>query len=176
MILKTSNRRKQLLDILKNSDSPTSASFLAERFGVSRQVIVGDIAILRASGISITSTSKGYVFEYNDEEKKYPYEGVIAVCHTANQLADELYSIVDFGGTIINVTIDHPIYGTLVGNMDVSSRYEADLFIEKSEAVDNSALLSILTDGIHIHKIGTRDKKTFDLIKKVLVEKGIALS
>lgn len=175
MILKSGDRREKLLDILRNSDVPTSANSLAERFGVSRQVIVGDIAILRAAGNAITSTSKGYVLEEKGTKKQYPYEGVIAVCHSAEQLAEELYDIVDFGGAIINVTIDHPIYGTIEGNMDVTSRYEADLFIEKSVACDHAALLSTLTDGIHIHRIGARDKKTFDLIKKVLTEKGIAL-
>ncbi len=176
MILNTSDRRKKISEVLKDADRPVSASSLAEQFGVSRQIIVGDIAILRASGEPIVSTPRGYLVEDKGNDEQHPYEGVIAVRHTADKLAEELYTIVDFGGTIINVTIDHPLYGMMVGRMDVTSRYEADRFIKKCEAFDNSSLLSRLTDGIHIHTIGTRDKETFDLIREVLAQKGIALS
>mgnify|MGYP000912381189 CR=1 FL=1 len=176
MVLNTSSRRNKILEVLKSSGQPVSANTLAEQCGVTRQIIVGDIAILRAASEPIVSTAKGYVFEPKGDETQYPYEGVIAVRHTADRLREELYTIVDFGGVVLNVTIDHPLYGLMVGKMHITSRYEVDLFIEKSAVFENAPLLSNLTDGIHIHTIGTRDKETFDLIRGVLTEKGIALS
>lgn len=54
-------RRKAIADVLRAADAPISASALAEKFSVSRQIIVGDIALLRSSGEEILATPRGYV-------------------------------------------------------------------------------------------------------------------
>ena len=54
-------RKDNIIQKLQSTDSPVSASSLAKEFGVSRQIIVGDIAILRAEGHDISSTPRGYV-------------------------------------------------------------------------------------------------------------------
>ena len=54
-------RRKQLLELLAGSERPVSGTALAKRLGVSRQVIVQDIALLRANGTEIFSASRGYL-------------------------------------------------------------------------------------------------------------------
>lgn len=167
-------RRNEILDRLKQADTPISASFLAQQLSVSRQIIVGDVAILRAAGAHISATPRGYIFD--DKTGAFPYEGLLACRHTPEQLQDELYAIVDYGGFIIDVTIEHPIYGQLSGPLNLGSRYDVDLFLEKIRNAENARPLSVLTDGVHLHRIGCKDEKTFQLIKKVLSQKGIIFS
>ena len=54
-------RRIELMNRLKQENRPLSGAELAKEFGVSRQVIVQDIALLRATNRNILSTNKGYV-------------------------------------------------------------------------------------------------------------------
>lgn len=89
-------------------------------------------------------------------------------------MQEELYTVVDFGATVLDVTVEHSIYGQLSGKLELSSRYDVDLFIDKIKRT-NTRPLSDLTKGIHIHKIGAIDKKVFDMAVKALKEKGIAL-
>lgn len=168
-------RRKEITEKLKGSDVPISASSLASQLSVSRQIIVGDVALLRASGVDIVSTPRGYQYQDMDENS-FPYEGLIACRHTPQQLQEELYTIVDYGGTAINVLIEHPLYGQLSGALNISSRYDADLFLDQVQSEGNAKPLSLLTNGIHLHKIGCRDQETFERIKDALAEKGLILS
>ena len=48
-------RRQAIIDILKNSLQPVSGTYLAKTLQVSRQVIVQDIALLRAGDYDIYS-------------------------------------------------------------------------------------------------------------------------
>ena len=104
MGLNAKARRKEILNTLRGSDVPVSASSLAQQLAVSRQIIVGDVALLRASGEKIASTPRGYIFE-DPSSAAFPFEGLIACCHAPEQLQEELYTIVDFGGYVINVMI-----------------------------------------------------------------------
>ncbi|MBQ1331931.1 MAG: transcription repressor NadR [Lachnospiraceae bacterium] len=167
------SRQSKILEILKKSDRPVSASALADRFGVSRQSIVGDIALLRAGGEQITATARGYLLE-GSERGFWPYVGTAACRHTSEQLTDELYTVVDLGGTVIDVSIDHPIYGELTGRLDISSRYDADVFLQRVAEEDGALPISTLTGGFHLHRIGCRDRATFERILSALAEKGIA--
>ncbi|MEG0575631.1 MAG: transcription repressor NadR [Anaerovoracaceae bacterium] len=163
-------RRELILDKLIKSNEPSSATKLAKTFSVSRQVIVGDIAILRASGRNISATPRGYILDA--PESTFPYIGIIPCKHNFDQLQTELYTIVDFGGTIIDVSIDHPIYGELFGQLNISSRYDADLFLSKVS--ENTALpLSALSGGIHLHKIGCKSEEIFAKISAKLKEENI---
>lgn len=166
------DRRKKILIKLINSQVPVSASSLADEYKVSRQIIVGDIALLRAGGHDITATPRGYVLE--GEETSHPFVGIIACKHTSEQLREELYTIVDFGGTVIDVTIEHSIYGQLSGQLNISSRYEADLFVE-SVSGESDKPLSTISGGIHLHKIGCKTEEIFEMIKSKLEEKGFIL-
>jgi transcriptional regulator of NAD metabolism len=171
--MKSEERRKQILDKLKKATSPISASRLAELYKVSRQVIVGDIALLRAASIEILATPKGYVInpeKSSDNSCVY----VLACKHDAAHTLDELYTIVDFGGEVIDVIVEHPIYGQLTGYINVASRYDADQFVKNIEE-QNTKPLSALTDGIHLHNIKCKDEQTFNLIKEMLCEKGYLL-
>ena len=168
-------RRKEILNMLRGSDFPISASSLARTLSVSRQIIVGDIAILRASGEEISSTPRGYIYA-DHSVSGFPYEGLIACRHTPEQLREELYTIVDFGGYVINVIIEHPLYGQLSGALNLASRYDVDLFLKQVAQEENAKPLSILTNGVHLHQIGCRDKETLERIKTSLEEKHILFS
>lgn len=169
----TGSRRDQILTVLRSAATPTSASALAERFQVSRQIIVSDVALLRAAGHKIVATPRGYVLQ--PTEQNYPYEGVLACVHTPKQLQDELYTIVDFGGIVIDVTIEHSLYGQLSGMLNLASRYDVDAFIEKVNQTENAKPLSLLTGGIHLHRIGCKDENAFLRIQDALREKGFML-
>src|SRR5665648_339888 len=121
-------RRNQIIETIKNSASPVSASMLAAQLNVSRQIIVGDIALLRASGHNISATPKGYVFENEENLSVFGYTGIIACRHDEKKLVEELYAIVDFGGTVIDVTIEHSTYGQISGRLDITSRHDVDEF------------------------------------------------
>lgn len=122
-------RRKAIADVLRAADAPVSASALAEKFSVSRQIIVGDIALLRSSGEEILATPRGYV---TPKEARGILRRV-AVKHTPQEMEAELNTIVDNGCTVIDVIVDHPIYGQLTGPLQISNRYEVSQFIERCD-------------------------------------------
>jgi hypothetical protein len=106
----------------------------------------------------------------------FPYVGMLACNHTAEQLSTEMYIIVDYGATIIDVSIEHAIYGELSGKLNISSRYEVDQFVAKVNEESNSAPISVLTGGTHLHRIGCKDKATFELIKVALKNENILIN
>ncbi|KAF5050454.1 putative transcription repressor NiaR [anaerobic digester metagenome] len=165
-------RRKKIENTLRNNTEPVSATALAKTFSVSRQVIVGDIALMRAAGIKISATPRGYVI--NSEAEKSDNSYTIACSHDDKNMAEELYAVVDNGGTVVDVTVEHPVYGQIVGELRISSRYDVDLFMEKIKS--NQALpLSNLTGGIHLHTIRCRDEETLKRIKEALRKQSIIL-
>lgn len=167
----TQERRAGILEALKHAGSPLTASALASTYDVSRQIIVGDISILRAAGHPIEATSRGYVMDPHREE--FPYVGTIVCRHDQKEMDAELNAIVDNGGTIIDVTIDHAVYGELTGKLDIGSRFDAKLFSERMSGEDRP--LSTLSGGIHMHKIGCKDEETFNRIKEDVRKLGMLL-
>lgn len=166
-------RREQLLKLLKMDIKPMSATSLAEKFGVSRQIIVGDIALLRASGTDILATPRGYIMNRKENEGEDNTDSYVVVCrHDKVQLEDELYVIVDNGGVLLNVVVDHPLYGSINQPLDIKSRYDADNFIAKI-AMTGASLLGSLTDGIHMHTIRCPDPESYRRILVGLKEKRL---
>lgn len=161
------DRKEKIIEEIKKSDKPVSASTLAKKLGVSRQIIVGDVALIRASGTNIIATPRGYILDSKQQNQTY----TIAVNHSQEQVADELYTIVDLGGCAIDVIVDHPVYGQLTGKLHLSSRYDVDQFIKK---VNNNQAkpLSQLTDGLHLHTIQCPNEETYQRIVSALDEKG----
>lgn len=162
------DRKEKIIEEIKKSDKPISASTLAKKLGVSRQIIVGDVALIRASGTNIIATPRGYILDSKQQNQTY----TIAVNHSQEQMADELYTIVDLGGCAIDVIVDHPVYGQLTGKLHLSSRYDVDQFIKK---VNNNQAkpLSQLTDGLHLHTIQCPNEDTaYQRIVSALDEKG----
>lgn len=161
------DRKEKIIEEIKKSNKPISASTLAKKLSVSRQIIVGDVALIRASGTNIIATPRGYILDSKQQNQTY----TIAVNHSQEQMADELYTIVDLGGCAIDVIVDHPVYGQLTGKLHLSSRYDVDQFIKK---VNNNQAkpLSQLTDGLHLHTIQCPNEDTYQRIVSALDEKG----
>ena len=164
-------RRKAIADVLRAADAPVSASALAEKFSVSRQIIVGDIALLRSSGEEILATPRGYV---TPKEARGILRRV-AVKHTPQEMEAELNTIVDNGCTVIDVIVDHPIYGQLTGQLQISSRYDVEQFLARVQAHD-AAPLSMLTGGIHLHTLRCPDAAACERACAALKAAGLLLN
>ena len=164
------DRRNKILEKIQNSTSPVSASSLSKEMGVSRQIIVGDVALLRAEGNDILSTPRGYVAA--PKEKNVTKR--IAVNHSAEETQTELYTLVDEGCTVEDVIVEHPIYGQLIGKLRISSRYDVDEFIRKSKE-EKATPLSALTEGIHLHTVSANSEEQINRAIDKLKELGILL-
>lgn len=162
-------RREKIIEMIRGSQVPISASFLAKDLGVSRQVIVGDVALLRAEGYEIIATARGYIVPVVTKKKGYVRK--IACRHTPEQMKDELYLLVDLGVYVEDVVIEHEVYGELTGSLGIESREDVNLFMAKLEK-SQAKLLSELTMGIHLHTITCEDVKHFEKIKKALKDAG----
>ncbi len=166
----SAGRKDAIAEILKEARQPVSASQLAARFEVSRQVIVGDIALLRAGGLEVTATPRGYLIESAGSDSGV--EKILVCKHSEEATLKELYIIVDHGGRLLNVIVDHPIYGQICAELHIRSRFDADRFIEKTRA-RKALLLSELTDGVHLHTIVCEDENAYIRIKQALKEEGL---
>ena len=165
--MNTAERRGRILEYLKGADRPLSATALAQRLAVSRQIIVGDVALLRASGERITATPRGYVLE----RPRAGVVGTVACLHRGGDMERELTLMVDQGCTVENVIVEHPVYGQLTGSLELSSRYDVAEFIRKVE--ENAARpLSILTDGIHLHTLRCPDGEALERVRAALGKAG----
>jgi len=159
-------RRKEILNMIQTSDRVVSATRLAEEFSVSRQVIVQDIALIRAAGFDIISTNRGYIL--NEPQKP---NRIFKVSHTDEQLEDELNTIVDMGGTVLDVFIWHKIYGKISGVLNISSRRKVSDFMDDIRSGRSTPLMKV-TGNYHYHTVEAPDEETLDLIEKALINKG----
>lgn len=166
-------RRDKIIEILSNSEVPISATTLSKEFSVSRQVIVGDIALIRACGINVFATPRGYLLK-NEDENKGKLIKTIACKHGVDKLKDELYSIIDNGCAVLDVIVEHPIYGELTGPLHIFSRYDADEFVNKVME-QNAQPLSSLTEGIHLHSISCTNEDAYKRVLDVLKHHNILL-
>lgn len=162
------SRREAILSKLQNTGGPVSAAALAAEFSVSRQVIVGDIALLRAAGHNITATPRGYFFSE-------PVRGIIrkiACNHTAEQMRSELEIMVDNGCIVKDVIVEHAVYGEITAALSISSRFDVAEFIRKTEEA-GAQPLSRLTGGVHLHTLVCPDDAAFNRVCKTLESVGI---
>lgn len=166
-------RRDNIITELKKSSKAISASALAALYNVSRQVIVQDIAILRAAGSDIMSTHRGYIVNEVPAEKKM-CQRVYKVKHTDEETLEELYSIVDLGGRVKDVFINHKVYGQVRGELNINSRKNADELIDKIKSGKSSHLKNI-TSGYHYHTVMADNEDILDEIGKMLKEKNFLI-
>lgn len=164
-------RRVKILEILSSSLKPVNATKLANATGVTRQIIVSDVALLRASGVKIISERLGYTIPKIASDEIYK---TIICKHTKEQTLDEFYAIVDNGGKVVSVTVEHSLYGQISADLNVVSRYDAQEFAKRSEETD-AMLLCDLTDGLHIHTIAVKDEEAFKRIYDSLHSLGILI-
>lgn len=166
-------RRFQILKMLKEQESPLSGSALAKIFHVSRQVIVQDIALMRAENLGILSTNKGYLYRTDSAGNSQP-KRVYYVKHSTEQVLDEFMCITELGGTVLDVAVEHEIYGQIRVDLLIETVQDAVDFSEKiANCRDNP--LKVLTDDCHYHTVSAASEKLLDLIEKELRSKGYLL-
>ena len=164
--MRAGERRQAILDYLRQSSRPVSAGFLAERFSVSRQAVVGDVALLRASGADISATPRGYVILKPSQDLVRR----VACRHDAAGMEAELCAVVDQGCSVLDVIVEHPVYGQLTGPLQLSSRYDVGQFLSRCAGARR---LSDLTGGIHLHTLSCPDEDAFCRVRETLGAMGI---
>lgn len=164
--MRANDRRKAIVNLLLSSTEAISGGKLSEEFGVSRQIIVQDITVLKGSGYDILSTHNGYII------RKSPLkERVFKVYHTTQQTEDELTTIVNLGGTVVDVFVWHKVYGKMVAPLNIFSPMHVKQFIEGVRSGKSTELMNI-TGGYHYHTVRAESEEILDKIGKTLDEKG----
>lgn len=166
--MRSEERRAAVLKALREAKEALSASALAERYRVSRQVIVGDVALLRAGGEDISATPRGYVLRRGED-------GILrrlACRHSDAEMEAELNAIVDQGCTVLDVIVEHPVYGELTGALHLKSRYDVSEFLDRC-AQSDARPLSDLTEGVHLHTVSCPDEAAYERVRKALHELGV---
>ena len=162
-------RREAIMRDLHDAAKPLSGSALARKAGVSRQVIVQDIALLRANGCDIIATARGYVLREGTAEQM-PTR-LIKVHHTVDQLEDELDTIVDLGGAVLNVMVNHRVYGKITADLDIRSRRDVARYLESIRSGKSVPLMTV-TSGYHYHRVAADTEEQLDEIEAALDAKG----
>ena len=159
-------RREEILKIIKNSGRPVAGTDLASKLGVSSQVIVQDMALIRANGIEVMATNRGYVIQESKDVSR-----VFKVIHSNEQVEDELNLFVDLGGKVEDVFVYHKVYGVIKATLNIKSRRDVKSYMEGISSGKSTNLLN-LTSNYHYHTITTEDEETLDLIQEELNKKG----
>lgn len=166
-----SKRRESIVELLLIEKAPIKGVDLATKFNVTRQIIVKDIAILRAKGSNIIATPDGYMF--NDDNGSR-VRSIIAVNHHKDDMIKELEIVIKYGGIIEDVIVEHPLYGEIKGLLMIKNLNDLNRF-KKSFDLSESTPLSSLTNGVHLHTISVDTKENMEFIKEELKENGLIL-
>ncbi|WP_043934250.1 transcription repressor NadR [Bacillus sp. EB01] len=166
-------RRAIILSLLKESNEPITGSDLAARANVSRQIIVGDITLLKAKSEPIIATSQGYLYLKQNTQAPV-YEKTIACFHAPDKTEQELIAIVDEGVTVKDVKIEHPVYGDLTASIMVSNRPEVSKFMARVRET-NASFLSELTGGYHLHTLTAGSKEALERAEQTLQKAGFLI-
>lgn len=164
-------RRNEIIRELEKAVNPVSGTILAKKMGVSRQVIVQDMALLRATNKNIISTTRGYLLY---KEDKNTVKRAFGVIHDNDDICEELYAIVDNGGRMLDVTVVHNVYGMITAELIIRNRREADEFLKKLSEPQTVPMLT-LTNGNHIHTVEAESEDVLDRIEQVLRKKGFLM-
>lgn len=168
--MKSTDRRESIVKLLRQKNEAIKGTELANTFGVTRQIIVKDIAILRAKGNNIIATPDGYIYNVDMNRVK----SIVAVSHSVDTMIEELQVVIKYGGIIENVIVEHPLYGEIIGNIMIKNLNDLNKFEESFKNV-YAKPLSELTNGVHLHTISAETQEDIDAIKKELDEKGFLL-
>lgn len=164
--MKAAERRNAIANFLLAEDKSVSGGELSEKFGVSRQIIVQDITVLKGLGYDILSTHNGYIIQ-----KSPLKERALKLHHTTEQTEDELSLIVRLGGTVVDVFVWHKVYGKMEAKLNIFSDLHVKQFIEGVRTGNSTELMNI-TGGYHYHTIRAESEEVLDQIEKVLEERG----
>ena len=159
-------RRNKILLKLQETATPLSGTALAKEFHVSRQIIVQDVALLKAAGHNILSTHNGYVIQNSPMAER-----VFKMRHSTEDTEDELNTIVSMGGTVVDVFVWHKVYGKMVASLNIYSKYHVDKFLNGVRSGKSSELMAI-TDGYHYHTVRAESQSILENIEIALTKKG----
>ncbi len=160
--MKAADRRKAIVNLLLSSNEAISGGKLSEEFGVSRQIIVQDITVLKGTGYDILSTHNGYIIQ-----KSPLKERVFKVYHTTEETEDELTTIVNLGGTVVDVFVWHKVYGKMTAPLNIFSSLHIKQFIEGVRSGKSTELMNI-TGGYHYHTVRAESEQTLNEIEHAL--------
>ena len=164
--MKAHERRAEILSLIGNSQNPVAANFLSEKYSVSRQVIVQDIAILRAQGYGVISTNRGYVLDAGLRAER-----VFKCRHTLQELVDESDIIISRGGKVEDISVHHRVYGKISARLELSTLRHAEELYRSRVSGASKPLMSV-TDGYHYHTVSGENEQILDEIECALREKG----
>ncbi|MCM1545909.1 MAG: transcription repressor NadR [Clostridiales bacterium] len=164
--MKAHERRAEILSLIGNSQNPVAANFLSEKYSVSRQVIVQDIAILRAQGYGVISTNRGYVLGSGLRAER-----VFKCRHTLQELLDESEIIISRGGKVEDISVHHRVYGKISARLELSTMRHAEELYRSLVSGASKPLMSV-TDGYHYHTVSGENEQILDEIEAALREKG----
>ena len=166
-------RRAKILQKLMEQGPPLSGTALSKLFHVSRQVIVQDIALMRAENYGILSTNKGYLYRPPKEENPLP-KRVFYVKHTTRQVQEEFHTVLELGGKILDVAVEHELYGQIRVDLMIETDQDAADFSKKLQSCRDNPL-KVLTDDCHYHTIAAPSERLLDLIETELRSKGFLI-
>ena len=169
--MNTEERREKILERLQQAEKPLTGTALSKEFAVSRQIIVGDISILRALGTHVYATPRGYIMPAESREK----QGVIATLacrHSLSDMLKELCIIVDNGGFVRDVIVEHPLYGEIRADLMLGARHDVEAFGERM-AQCQAKPLCMVTDGVHLHTVEAPDEQAMERMRAELRSEGI---
>ena len=163
-------RRTEIRQMLQQTQHPLTGTALARELHVSRQVIVQDIALMRAENHRIISTNKGYLLRPDTPQASQP-KRVFVVRHTTEQVMEEFMTVIDLGGRILDVSVEHELYGPIRADLLIENAQDASEFIERLAACRDNPL-KVLTDDCHYHTVTAPSEKLLDLIEAELKARG----
>jgi uncharacterized protein len=164
-------RRRQIVGWLRGHGRPVPGGEIANHFRVSRQCLVQDVAILRASGEEILATPRGYRLPADSNEG---HRAILACKHPPERTEEELQILLDHGVRVLDVIVEHPLYGELRGSLMLESRADLQDFLEHVRR-SRAALLSSLTNGVHLHTVEASRPEMISRAKVQLRARGFLL-
>lgn len=150
---------------MKESSTPLSGSALGSQTGVSRQVVVQDIALLRTEGHNILATARGYLLDEPNEIVR-----LFKVCHKEDRTEEELTTIVDLGGCVVDVMVNHRVYGKMSAPLNIKNRRDVQTFLSHLKLGKSTTLLNV-TSGYHFHRVSAESEEILDEIEEALRQK-----
>lgn len=163
-------RRNEIRRMLQVAQQPMSGTALANELHVSRQVIVQDIALMRAEHLPILSTNKGYLLRPETARPSHP-KRVFFVRHQTDRVLEEFMTVIDLGGRVLDVSVEHELYGPIRADLMIENAQDAADFVERLAACRDNPL-KVLTDDCHFHTVEAPSEKLLDLIEGELRSRG----
>lgn len=167
MNLTGQERRAEILNILRESKSPLSGTELGRQLGVSRQIVVQDIALLRQAGQDIVATNRGYLTRLHDDRPRRLFK----IHHTVEETGTELNMMVDHGTVVENVIVNHRTYGRLSADLRLRNRRDVARFLEELSTGASTPLMNV-TSGYHFHEVSAESEEVLDELEAALDEAG----